>query len=212
MEFVFYRARASRVFVSDYVRHMFPSVSCPTSIRYNTLSASFLADIRATPAENRSRRNILMMSSLAASKGIFQFARLAMAMPQYIFVLVLSAPEDEVAAAFGSYRVANLKVFSEQSDVHPFYREADLVVNLTNPLLCIETFGMTILEAMVYGVPAIAPNIGGPRELICDGYNGYLVDVNDIESVRVQIMECLEEDNYHRLVKNCFARANCFLV
>lgn len=79
------------------------------------------------------------------------------------------------------------------------------MLNLSNPFLCVETFGMTILEAMAYGVPSIAPNIGGPIELIEDGYNGFCVDVTDAKVVAEKIKEVLGLDNYERFADNALA-------
>ena len=61
---------------------------------------------------------------------------------------------------------------------------------------------MTILEAMPYGIPAVVPNVGGPLELIENGYNGYSVDVRDTESLVYHIKLALDKDNYERLVVN----------
>jgi glycosyltransferase involved in cell wall biosynthesis len=36
---------------------------------------------------------------------------------------------------------------------------------------------MTLLEAMCYGVPVIAPNVGGPMEIVQSGENGFTLDV-----------------------------------
>ena len=68
--------------------------------------------------------------------------------------------------------------------------------------MCVETFGMTILEAMPYGIPAIVPNVGGPLELVQHGYNGYCVDVRNLEELRYYLSLALERDNYCRLVYN----------
>jgi len=42
-----------------------------------------------------------------------------------------------------------------------------------------EGFGMVIIEAMACGVPVVSTRSGGPEEIITDGYNGYLVALND---------------------------------
>ena len=46
-----------------------------------------------------------------------------------------------------------------------------------------EAYGNVIVEAMACGVPVIAYDIGGPGELIEDGFNGFLVEPNDIEGL-----------------------------
>jgi len=46
-----------------------------------------------------------------------------------------------------------------------------------------EAYGNVIVEAFACGVPVIAYDIGGPGELIEDGFNGFLVKPNDIEGM-----------------------------
>ncbi len=46
-----------------------------------------------------------------------------------------------------------------------------------------EAYGNVIVEAMACGVPVIAYDLGGPGELIEDGFNGFLVNPNDIEGM-----------------------------
>ena len=87
----------------------------------------------------------------------------------------------------------NLIIYSRQSDVIPFYNSASLVINLTNPLLAVETFGLTTLEAMTNGLPVIVPTQGGIAEMVTNGENGYKIDVQDLN----KIIECL-----HLLLSN----------
>ena len=64
---------------------------------------------------------------------------------------------------------------------------------------CVETFGMTLLEAMSYGIPCIAPPKGGPVELINNNVNGYLINSYDINKITKLIIYL--EDNRHKLEK-----------
>ena len=59
---------------------------------------------------------------------------------------------------------------------------------------------------MPYGIPAIVPNIGGPIELIKNDYNGYCVDVTDLDELTRAIRLTLDNDNYKRMSVNALKR------
>jgi glycosyltransferase involved in cell wall biosynthesis len=66
-----------------------------------------------------------------------------------------------------------------------------------------ETFGLAILEAMSSGLPVIASNHVGPRELIRDGYNGFLVDDKQdteafIKDIVNKLIILIEDDKLRR--------------
>ena len=44
------------------------------------------------------------------------------------------------------------------------------------PSICQEVFGISIVEAMSYGVPCISNNVGGIPEIIKDGVNGFITE------------------------------------
>ena len=54
---------------------------------------------------------------------------------------------------------------------------------LVLPSICYEMFPLVLLEAMVYGVPVIAANIGGIPEIIEDGKSGLLFEPGDAEDL-----------------------------
>ena len=67
-----------------------------------------------------------------------------------------------------------------QSDVRPYYLAAD-VFTLTSS--SVETFPLSALEAMAMGLPCVLTDVGGVREMIVEGENGYLVKPCDPESI-----------------------------
>ena len=157
------------------------------------------------PIGERKRNTVLMIASLSKVKGLSTFMAVAELLPDLHFRLMLSADMESIQAYLEQSIPKNVELIPAQSNIHPYLREADLMLNLSNPFLCVETFGMTILEAMAYGVPSIAPNIGGPIELIEDGYNGFCVDVTDAKVVAEKIKEVLGLDNYERFADNAQA-------
>lgn len=77
------------------------------------------------------------------------------------------------------------------SDVVPEFLSSSIFV-LTSKF---EAFGNVIVEAKVCGVPTIsfdAPN--GPREIIKDGIDGFIVPVNDVDAIAEKIIYLIENE------------------
>jgi len=67
---------------------------------------------------------------------------------------------------------------------------ASLMDILIHPSLA-EGFGRAVLEAMALGKPVIASKVGGLREAIQDGKNGFLVDPGDVAAIEQRWRELL---------------------
>src|SRR5581483_5034739 len=61
-----------------------------------------------------------------------------------------------------------------------------------------EGLPMSILEGMSLGLPSIATDVGGVRELILDGQTGYLVRKENVESVRSAVEKMLANPHLRR--------------
>jgi N-acetyl-alpha-D-glucosaminyl L-malate synthase BshA len=58
-----------------------------------------------------------------------------------------------------------------------------------------ESFGLICLEAMSCGVPVVATNVGGVKEVVEHGETGFLHDPYDIESMAASVLELLRDDD-----------------
>jgi sucrose synthase len=51
-----------------------------------------------------------------------------------------------------------------------------------------EAFGLTILEAMISGLPTFATQFGGPLEIIQDQVNGFYINPTNLEEIATKIL------------------------
>ena len=56
---------------------------------------------------------------------------------------------------------------------------------------------MTVLEAMTAGLPVIVPTVGGVADLVDDGVNGYKIDVQQLEDIKIRIISILTDDEIY---------------
>ena len=108
---------------------------------------------------------------LAAEKQVGRMAEL-FGLDGVRFVVVGDGPERQrLEAAFSGHPV-NFTGTMTGLDLARAYAALDIFVHFGTE----ETFGQTIQEAQASGVPVIAPNVGGPSQLIQTGKTGLLVD------------------------------------
>lgn len=68
--------------------------------------------------------------------------------------------------------------------------EMDIFVNCSKQ----ESFGVNILEAMACGIPVVATDCVGPREIMIDGETGIIVKDRNPESIADAIISLLDDD------------------
>ena len=80
-------------------------------------------------------------------------------------------------------------------DVPDLYRLAAKTKGVfINPALT-EPFGLTLLEAAASGLPIIAPNDGGPRDILRHCKNGVVIDPLDSKKMSAQILKAISCPN-----------------
>lgn len=81
--------------------------------------------------------------------------------------------------------------FREKEELYKYYACADLFVLLTRG----DVWGLAINEAMMFGLPIITTTkcLAG-LELVQNGKNGYIVDVNDFDSIYKTVSSLIYDD------------------
>jgi len=178
---------------------------------YNAIENTFIEQSNPKP-NKKVQGNVLMVCSLKAYKGVNEFVQLAGRFPQKDFRLVVNASHSEIDAYFTEQTLPdNIQIFDSQTNLHPFYHWADVIVNLSRPDGWVETFGLTIIEGMAYGLPAIVPPVGGIVEVISDGVTGFMADSRYPDALDKALNDILNnESTYRKLSVNALQRLQLF--
>jgi phosphatidylinositol alpha-mannosyltransferase len=151
----------------------------------------------AAPAEDLPPgRRLLWVGRLDPQKGfpvaVRAFERLASEMPDLWFVV---AGDGADRAVLGDLPLASrervIVLGTVERDRLPRYHAAaDAFVS---PALGQESFGMVLVEAMAAGLPVVATDILGYREVVDDGVEGLLVPPRDAGALAGALRRVLEE-------------------
>ncbi|MEZ0486664.1 glycosyltransferase family 4 protein [Fibrella aquatica] len=201
------------LFVSRYTAEQTQLKQPKNRLIYNSLPDLFMERASEIHTPNMfSPFTVLMVCSNKAYKGTYEFVEAARQLPSLQFRLVMNTNQADVDAFVEQYEPPqNCTVFPAQTDTIPFYQQAHVVVNLSHRNAWVETFGLTILEGMACGRPVLVPPVGGVRELIDDGEEGFVVDALAPQAV-VSVLQRLSSDIslYMRVAKAARHRADSF--
>ena len=91
-------------------------------------------------------------------------------------------------------KMAIPKRHDTQHEVPELYRIAAETGGVFVNAALTEPFGLTLIEAAGTGVPVVATNDGGPRDIIANCKNGLLVDVSDPKNIAAALNKILDEE------------------
>ncbi len=102
---------------------------------------------------------------------------------------VTSISENELSRVGGIKSVEILPAFSQQS-IDEFYQGIDV---LLFPTQAMESFGLSVREAILRDVWVIAPDVAGLRSLVEDGVNGFTIPFdNDWKNLLAAIQRTID--------------------
>lgn len=200
------------VYVSRFLADEEPINGKKTHVLHNAIPEEFIKRAKTIPRDTTMPQNVLMVCSLKTYKGVHEFVKLAERLKKYRFRMVINAPLEEIEAFFeGTSLSENLELYPTQRDVIPHYAWADLIMNLSHPDGWVETFGLTIIEGMAFGIPAIVPPVGGITEVVENGFNGFHIDPRNSSALEKTIQSLfLNSQLYHQQSKNAHIKLSEF--
>jgi len=103
-----------------------------------------------------------------------------------------------LASELGCFKNVTIWPNPSAADKHLLYSGADIFVSPSDNIQ--ETYGLTVAEAMAYGLPAVVSDWDGYRDLVRDGESGFLIPSifpPSIETLRLcdSTTSMLEEDS-----------------
>ncbi|MDR7342963.1 glycosyltransferase involved in cell wall biosynthesis [Pantoea alhagi] len=143
--------------------------------------------------------------------AISAFSRVHEHYPDLKLVIVgKGSLENELRSWVEHLGVSEYVIFTGfQKDIESFYLKAQATI-LTSAY---EGFPNVILESMALGTPVVAYDCpSGPREILADGVNGYLVEYKNIEGMANSILKLLSEKFDPLRIRNSVSKYKCSLI
>ena len=89
-------------------------------------------------------------------------------------------------------------LLGHRTDIPELLKISDLYVATSKR----EGLPVNILEAMISGLPLVVTNCRGQRELVEDGKNGYIVEINDVNALVEKIKNIYLDSRIREQVTN----------
>lgn len=167
--------------------------------RFDSLDLSHVEELRKKFNLSGSDVVIGCVSRLKNQEQIVKALRYLDPGYKVLFVGITPGLFDDLAKEIG---VANQILYSGVvvgDEVLNYYKLMD--VNILASTM--DGFGLVLIEAMALGVPVVATNFGGIKNVVQDGYNGLLFDDNDIQGLAARVKKAIcDAQLRQRLIDN----------
>jgi len=151
------------------------------------------------------KKDYIYVGRLEESKGIYKLLEVWNTVDDKYILTIIGGGEIEESLKI-KYFKKNI-IFKGKCSREETFKSISKSKYLIQPSIWYETFGLTIIEAMSFGVPVIGFDIGTRKDFIDDGINGFLSNGEDLKEV---IKKSFQYNNYEVLSKNALKKAREF--
>ena len=108
-----------------------------------------------------------------------------------ILILAGNGPEKEnlEQAIIEKKLEKNVKLIGYVTNLQEYQHISDIAISCSKR----EGLPLNIVEAMLSGTPVVATMNRGHRELIQDGVNGFIIEINDNQELKNRILNLLDD-------------------
>lgn len=199
---IFYRYLDAVVVLSDTMSLKFNQINKNVRVIPNSLSFD------SNKVSDLNQKKIILVGRLSKEKGYDRLILIAdklsrLATDWKFEIFGEGEMRSEIQRQISSYNLEHyLYLKGNTKNIENEYCNASILLMTSY----FEAFPMVLLEAKSFGVPTVSFDCpSGPREIINDGIDGYLVDNNDINKM-VEKLQKLMEDNTLRKKMGVSAR------
>ncbi len=151
------------------------------------------------------KQNYIYVGRLEESKGIFKLLEVWDKLDKRYILTIIGGGDIEEELR-NRYNQENI-IFKGKCSREETLKNISKSKYLIQPSIWYETFGLTIIEAMSYGVPVIGFGIGTRGDFIVDGVNGFI----SLEyKLKNSIIKSFEYKDYEVLSNNAILKAKEF--
>lgn len=155
---------------------------------------------------------VLSVGRISKAKGVEDFCEVAKKFKdesniKFIFV---GPYIDQNYYNYIKDKYKNLVIFPGESfDVSSFYKISDIFLFLSNR----DSFGLVLVEAMYYKLPAIVWNVTGLSEVVTNNYNGYCCPFGKLNIAQKRLNYLLsDKTEYQRISLNAFKKKDMYTI
>lgn len=162
-------------------------ITCNIHTVYNGLSRPDVSNMQTIEAMKRYEKIVLCIARISSPKRHDLFIETARLLPQYGFVWIGNRQDvPEAGLPDNCHFVGNIP------NAGAYCSQADMFMLPSN----YEGLPMVIIEAMSFGKPVVASDVGGISEIVRNGENGYTLE-NNAELFADKIRSVLENKSVY---------------
>lgn len=171
-----------------------------------------------SPQKDAGRFTVTLIARIVKLKGIEYFINaynhLSPELKAKTYFWIVGDKHEEEAEYYEVLKSNCIQGGTEKNIIFKGYRrdidkvlsESDVVVSSSiSEFGGPESFGRTVIEAMLRGKPVVSTNVGGPRDIIKNGFNGMLVEQKNSEAIAAAVEKLLKDRAfYEKIARNGF--------